>query len=468
MMFKNRLLVVLFVIFPLAVGLACLSSAPDPTATPIPPEPTVAILETEPPTQEPTQGPTAEPITETEETAPVVSGEFQELVLLDDSLWAQEESSVFVSFFLKNPNGNLIFEDVEYTVHLYDASGAEIESDYSTVRWIFPNQSLGIVHNFWLSDETLTVNDVEVDWVYEGTSTPNGFTDPFSIVNATFWENNDYPMVSGKISNQDATTYTDIKANIICYDSAGEVVGGGYTYLDFIPGLDYTGFATYVDAYGEVASVDIFPTFTYSTDFLDGSDIWSGIELLDDYFYEGDYGSINGGAIIKNITNTPIENSIVYVTFYDQQDNVTTSGSLYTEIILPGQTLGVTPWVLSPPETAESYTYDIMILPGDPINNYELSQNPFVINSAIVTGDYDNYVTVNFTNTYSKQVSEVDIYVLLKNASGQIIGGGNDWTDAPTPAGGSTEIEVWVDYSDSETIDTIEVWVTPNYWTEFD
>ena len=81
--------------------------------------------------------------------------------------------------------------------------------------------------------------------------------------------------------------------------------------------------------------------------------------------------------------------------------------------------------------------------------------------------DYGNYVAVNFTNTYDKQASEVDIFILLYDANGNIIGGGHDWTTEPTPAGATTEIEIWVDYSDSKEIDSIQAWVVPNYWTEF-
>ena len=37
----------------------------------------------------------------------------------------------------------------------------------------------------------------------------------------------------------------------------------------------------------------------------------------------------------------------------------------------------------------------------------------------------------------------------------------------PSPAGDTAKIEVWVDYSDSKEIDSIQAWVVPNYWTEF-
>jgi len=77
-------------------------------------------------------------------------------------------------------------------------------------------------------------------------------------------------------------------------------------------------------------------------------------------------------------------------------------------------------------------------------------------------------VLVNFTNTYNRQVSELDIYVLVYNDDGLIIGGGWDWTRDPIPAGESAEIEVWVNYADAETIADIEAWVVPTNWTSFE
>lgn len=455
---KKRLLIAFLVIFPLFVGLACRFTAKGQTPT----EEIVTEVETEV-TEEPTVAPTQEEVEE-----PVDTGEFQELVMLDNSLWVQDGTDVFTAFFFENPNSSLIFEDVEYTVYLYDTSGNEIDSDYSTVRWIFPDQTFGIVFNFYLDDENITVDSASVDWSYDSTTASNGLYNPFTVSNATFWQNGDFPIVTGTVNNNETNTYTDIRTNIICYNSAGEIVGGGYTYIDFVPGSDFMGFATYVDAYESVASVEVFPTFSYSTLIYEGDAFWSEISILDDNFYLTTYDTIAGGLEIQSNIDTVLTNSVAAITFYDADDNVTSTAEYYIDFLLPNQSIGLSPWALSPPDGAQTDSYDVLILPGDYEEDYELTENPFVVNSTTLTGDWDNYVLVNFTNTYSKQVSEVDIYVLLYDTDGKIIGGGHDWTTEPTPAGGTTEIEIWVDYGDSKEIASIKAWVMPNYWTEFD
>ena len=459
-MYKKQLFFVFFLIFPLIVGLACSFTAKEPTPTQAPqvivvtatPEPAIVATEE-----------TVEEVTE-----PVGSGALQDLVLLDNIFWGQDDGTVVTTFFLHNPKGDQVFEGIEYTVHLYDANGNEITSDYSTVRWIFPGQTFGIVLNFYLDDENTIVDSISVDWEYDSTFAADGFANPFTTSNTVFWQNGDYPMVTGIINNIDPDTHSNIRANIICYNNAGDVVGGGITYIDFVPGSDYMGFAAYVDAFDSVASVEVFPTFTYSSLLYEGSDFWSEISVLNDYFYSTTYGSLVGGFEVQSNIDTVLSNSVAVITFYDKDGNITSTGAFYINLLLPHQIIGISPYVQTPPDDAETDSYDVLVLPGDYETDYELTENPFVVNSTAITGDYDNYVAVNFTNTYNKQVSELDVYVLLYDADGNIIGGGNDWTTEPIPAGGTMEVEVWIDYSDSKTIASIQAWVVPNYWTEFE
>jgi hypothetical protein len=228
------------------------------------------------------------------------------------------------------------------------------------------------------------------------------------------------------------------------------------------------GFTSYVDIFDEQASAcEIFPTLTYNIQGKEGSDFWNDVTVVDDYFYEDEYGGILGGAVIQNNTDQILQNTILYATFYDETGKVTTTGTAYVDILMPGADVGIAPWVVSPPAGASTTEYDILVMPGEVLTSYELTENPFIINDAQITGEYNDYVTVSFTNTYSKSMSEVDVYILLYNADGLIIGGGNDWTTEPIPADGTSEAEIWVNFADGETVDTIEVWITPNSWTEF-
>jgi hypothetical protein len=465
----KKTIIIIMILFPLIVGLACrFTSSPDPTATPT--EDPAVVIATEPVVEPTLAVPTRmseQEETQEEPTAQPVESP-KDLVVLEKSTWIQEESTVFVGYLIENPSSDILYEDIEFTIRIFGSAGNLIDTSYAYLPWFYPNTTYGIASTFWISDESVMVNSADVSWTFTGTSSPVTSVKPFTTESLIYWDNFGYPIVTGKIVNNSSDTYTDIRADILCYDSAGEMVGGGVAYLDFIHLNDYMGFTAYVDTFGEVASVEVFPTLSYSTTLIDKTDFVSEISILDDYFYEDDFGSLQGGLILKNETDYVLRNSYIYITFYDEDDNITTTGGDFINLLLPGDSLGITPWISFPPDGANNVRYDILRLPGEREDNYELDANPFRVNNTTVTGDSNDYVLVNFTNTYSKQVSEVDVYVLLFNAAGSIIGGGNTWTTEPTSAGGTGEVEVWVSYSSAETIDSIQAWVLPSYWTEFE
>ena len=462
---KKWLKLSLLLVLPLAVGLACQITNPLSRFFNQPTEELTEIT----PMEEATDAVVTEPAA-TEalmETLEPASGEEQDLVMAEKDFWYQEDGIVYLAFYFENPNADILFEDIDYTIFLYDANGAEIQTDAAYIRYLFPASTFGVSHTVYLEDETAVVDSISIEWTYIS-GAAEGFVNPFTAQDVTYWENGGSPGVTGKIVNSMADTYIDVLANIILLDSDGQIVGSGYTTIDFVPGGDYMGFVGQVDAFGEVSTVEVYPTFTGYSYYYEGEDFWSEIAILDDNFFLDEYGYILGGMTVQNTIDTPLSNSVAYVTFYDEADAITAVATYTIEMLLPGDTVGIAPWATTPPDGSVTTTYDILVLPGDYEDDYELSENPFIVNSAEITGDYDNYVTVNFTNGYSKQVSEVNVNVLIYDTDGYIIGGGYSWLTEPIPAGGSSEIEIWVDYDQTVDVGSIEAWVYPNGWTEFE
>jgi hypothetical protein len=459
---KTSHIMILFILFPLVVGLACMASRADPTATPRPVTETEMVAEA--PSAEPTSAPVVE---ETEKPTPTLSAP-EDFVLLDNSLWIQDGSLVFAAFMIKNPSSNLLYEDVEFTIRLLDENGDLVGEDFQNTRWLFPGQTVGLVTNYWLASETEEVGAVEVDWTYAGTSTDGDWVNPITYADAVYWGNGGYPLVTGKVVNIGGTAATDVQANVICFNDAGEVVGGGYTFVDFVLGEAHMGFSAYVDTFGDVASVEVFPSLTFASQWIEAADFLSAIVIEDFHFYADDLGYLQGGFIARNTTEQVLRNSLVSINFYDENDHITAVASTYIDLLLPGDAVGIIPWVTTPPKGVESLRYEFVQLPGEVDDTYELDTNPFVINNITITGEDDDMVLVNFTNQYSKTVSEVDVYVLVYNAAGEIIGGGKDWTKSPTPPGGTSELEVWVSYDSAETVAVAEAWVVPSFFTIFE
>ena len=63
-----------------------------------------------------------------------------------------------------------------------------------------------------------------------------------------YWDAGYWPIVTGIVYNDDPIVYTDVRATIVLTNSDGNVVGGGYTYIDLSRAM-INGFSAYVDAW---------------------------------------------------------------------------------------------------------------------------------------------------------------------------------------------------------------------------
>lgn len=456
-MSKQSRLFILFFVIPLLLALACRRSAPDPTATPTD-EPQIVI---EIPTPEPHLGEQPAVETETEVADPAV----KDLIFLDQS-WFQVGDQVFAAFQFSNPHTETRFEGLDFRVLAYDSAGNKVGEDYLFTAQVFPGQDFWLTSNLFLGDDNVQVDNVVISWDFLSQHAADGSSSPFSTKNVRHWDNDGFPIATGIISNSDPNTYLNVRVYLVGFDGAGQVVGSTTTSLDFLPGRDQIGFSSYLTTTGNVASIEAYPMFGFQKEGLQDAVLWDALSYR---FYDGDFGFVMGGMVIENPTNQVIKDTLIHITFYDSVGNVTTIGSDYLDIFLPESQIGVTPWVRGVPQGATTTEYDIRILAGEPVEDYELTNNPFNIDGADIIGEFSNYVSVRFTNNYSKGFSDVNVYVLLFNAEEEIIGGGKAWYSEPIPAGASSEIEVWVDYASFETIRTPPaVWVVPNYWTTFE
>jgi hypothetical protein len=271
---KKWLKIGLLLILPLMVGMACVATdaissifnrASD-ELTDIVPTDIIDIPETVITEPVPTE--------ELVETLEPVDGEEQDLRMLEKDFWYQEEGAVYLAFYFENPNADILFEEIEYTVFLYDANGAEIQTDSAYIRYLFPASTFGVSDIVYLDDETALVDSISIEWTYVS-GAAEGFSNPFTAEDVMYWDNGGSPGVTGKIVNSLPDTYVDILVNVILLDSNDEIVGSGYTYVDFVPGSDFMGFVSSVDAFADVSSVEIYPTFTSTSYYYEGEEFWS-------------------------------------------------------------------------------------------------------------------------------------------------------------------------------------------------
>lgn len=476
---KNIIPIAYFALLPLLVGIACtcglLPFGRDASA-PIVEEIELAVaaptdIVAEAIVEEPDVAEIILDETIIEESQVVVIAPGEELIALDFS-WLQEERDVFVGFYLKNQYQDKNLESINYQIKLFNADGEEMRTEKNSFPWLFPDQTVGIAYRTYLPEDAPPVDSVTIDFEYRNSSASDDFVNPFNVEKIKIWDSGGSarPTLTAIIRNNSSTIFTTVRANFLCRDATGVIVGGGNTIIRFVPGNGGMVIKEVPFVYGEVATIEIYPIITNNSKTIDDTpELWESISIIDHNYEETRFRNLYGGVIIKNNhEDMGIIGSIGVVIFYDQEGFATTYGIQEIPYLFPGSSMGIAPFIYAQPLTATTTDYEWIILPGEQIDDYELEENIFSTNSAEITGSSNQYVLVNFTNTYDKSASQADIFVMLFDESGMIIGGGRKNKGSVIEAGETAEEQVNVYYSRDTTIAEIKVWVLPTLWTKYE
>lgn len=147
-----------------------------------------------------------------------------------------------VMFEVKNPKTSEAITGTSNITMFFDENDVEIMSDYGSINVVLPGQTIGIAPSSWVDGEQhITRVEVKVttgdrkSWEVEGAL--------FSAHHQRFNNDVDYPKVTGVIQNNAARSFDNLRVDAITYGSEGNINGGGYAWLFFLPGGDYSAVA---------------------------------------------------------------------------------------------------------------------------------------------------------------------------------------------------------------------------------
>jgi hypothetical protein len=431
-------------------------AAEEPTSIITIAEPTTAPtgdvgVETEPTSTLP-PSPTATPVPEAEAIQVVAQG------------FSQDERDLGFGFLVENPNAGLAFENSQYQIAAYDDADTVLETDSGYIELILPGQTLGVAGTMWL-DEGVMVSKLEVQ-LLEGDSTPTEPIPTFEVESSTYYAGEYSAAATGIINSPYSIPLQDIRVSAIAYDSGGEIIGGGFTYLNFILANGSTGVEVSVTTSGDVATVELYPTVTGLTFLWEETELPEGasaIALAKQGFGQDDQ-EIGFGMLVENPNgNFAIEDSQYHITAFAEDGHVLATEEGYVEIILPNQILGIAGTIYLI-EDADVARVDAQILAGDFVESDPL---PY-FSAENVTYQPDEYipqVTGQIVSPYSKDITDVRVSAILYNEAGEIIGGGFTYLDF-APANGKAAVEVSV--TSSSIPATTELYATVSGLSEFE
>lgn len=445
---------VLALVTAMLVSLACgsstteqLSDATQPTAT------TASSVAENTPVATQKAGPTA---TTKPTTPPASPTPKPEAIKIGAQGFGQDGRQASFAFIVENPNPGLAIENSQYQIAAYNAEGAVVETDSGYIQLLLPSQKLGIAGTLFL-DEGVTVAKIEVQ-LSEGDAIVSDPIATFTIDSVLYTASQFSSNVTGIITSPYNRDITSLRVSAVVYNSAGEIIGGGLTYLNFILQNGTTGVRVPVTSAKDVATVELYPAISGLSLLTSDNTLPSGATdlVLSKQGFGQDDNQAGFGMLIENPNEGfSIENTQYHLTAYAENGDVVAVEEGYVNVLLPKQTLGVGGSIFLEKGVTIA-RLDFQIKAGD----FEKSDVlPFFTaeNATYQAGQFSSKVTGQIISPYTKAITNVRVSAIAYNEAGDIIGGGYTFLDF-VPANGKAAIEVSVSTSDKPA--TVELYAT--------
>jgi hypothetical protein len=144
---------------------------------------------------------------------------------------------------------------------IYDESGNVLGTDSGYISLIFPGETLAQSTTLSVPDGK-TIDRFEVQ-LSEGRPTLTELTEnPLMGEQTTFLPDTYFPKVTGMVKNNLDRQIKNIKVVAVAYDPEGNIIGGGFTYLDFVPANGTSAVEVGVGVSNTPERVVIYPTFS--------------------------------------------------------------------------------------------------------------------------------------------------------------------------------------------------------------
>jgi hypothetical protein len=169
------------------------------------------------------------------------------------------ENELGWGFIVENPNENLAAETTAYQVTAYSADGIVLGVYSSYISLLLPGERLGFGGSFYLPAGT-TASRLEFDVLGRYFSETALRADFLTTSNVTFVADEFSPRVTGTIQNGLDRELADVEVYAIAYNASGQIIGGGFTFVDQIAAEGQADADVTIAVDEEPAAVELYAT----------------------------------------------------------------------------------------------------------------------------------------------------------------------------------------------------------------
>lgn len=169
------------------------------------------------------------------------------------------ENELGWGFVVANPNTGLAAETTAYQVTAYAADGTVLGVYSSYISLLLPDERLGLGGSLYLPAGT-TVERLEFDVLGRYFRETEIRADFLTTAGVTYVGDEFSPRVTGTVQNSLERELRDVEVYVIAYNAAGQIVGGGFAFVDLIQAGGQASADVTIAVGEDPATVELFAT----------------------------------------------------------------------------------------------------------------------------------------------------------------------------------------------------------------
>jgi hypothetical protein len=181
--------------------------------------------------------------------------------------FGQNNTSLGIGTIVENLNSDYALENSMYQSTSYSSDGFVLGVSFGYINVLLPAQTLGVADSHYLAEGDI-VSRVEVQ-IKTGSFSALSVLPLFTSENVNFIPDEYSPQVTGEIISPYSKEVSNVRVDAIAYNEAGEIIGSGYTYLNFVPANSKAAVSVYVTVAGTPAKVELYASPSVLSDLVE-------------------------------------------------------------------------------------------------------------------------------------------------------------------------------------------------------
>jgi hypothetical protein len=344
-------------------------------------------------------------------------------IQVSEMQYFQQGTRLTVIAKLMNTLSTSSIRDVQLEILALDATGARIAQAFDEIKFIFPGETTGVVRQFDLQADVYAEKaEVRVNGGYIDQN--NTYAQPFSFNIPTFFGGADVPVMTGWLLNRDTVTYTEVILNAVAYNGRGEIIGGGRSLVEFVPGEDRLGVSIPSSFIGQPEKVELYAWLGPHSAALQPGSWWNAVQVKDWSFVISPSNQVAGGAEWVNTTDQTLRKTWYIVTVYDANGQVNLVNKGFIDTLWPNETVYFAPPLMFAPSDSTPTHVDLIVVPGE-FGQPVLAYNPLRASQAIIEfPDNQPLGKVTLVNNLNARISDAIVMLTVRNRNGSFVGSG--------------------------------------------